>query len=131
MLDEIAHCSSDFFDAFGYPLTRFACSLSTALKIARNSDKGCDPVEAHRTTGILEPFPGTSDYTMVVSNTCPDDILYAISDRYALVKAEGPKIITQHRSGIRDVLDFNQYRCAHQDLPADRLLGCIIDLQTT
>lgn len=131
MLDEIAYCSHEFFDAFGYPLTRFACSLSTALKIARNSFEGCDPVvKAYKTDGILE-FPGTSGYTMVVSNTCHNDVLYAISDRYALLKAEGPKIITQHRSGILDVLDFNQYRCAHQNLPTDRLLGCVIDLQTT
>ena len=130
MLGEIQECRLDLSTQV-MPVDRFACSLNTATQIIQHTDtKHEDVLKAYGTGEALRPFPGLAEGIMVISDACPDGVLYAASKR-ALLKAEGPKIIRQDRSGTHTVLDFFQYKCAHEDLHAGRPLGCIIDLQTT
>ena len=75
---------------------------------------------------MLRPFPGMSDCTMVVSDACPDDVIYAVSEpNCSLLMADGPKIVSQDGSGGHVVRDFCGYR--YEGAPGAQS-GCAIDL---
>ena len=129
-LREILECRAAFEDTFERRLTSIACSLNTAAKLT-----WCTPMyekieSACGTIGTVCEFPGMGDVRMVASGICPHNVLYAASE-HALLKHEGPKIISQSQPGIQAVRDFNLYKGAHEDPSEDRTLGFIIDLQTT
>lgn len=120
-------CTSEFFHAFGQQiLCRFACSLNTAVRIARDIRMGPDAVRRADRTGMLEPFPGMDAGGMVVSDACPDDVIYAVSaPNLAMLMADGPKIVSQDGSGGHIVRDFCGY--AYECAPGAQS-GCAIDL---
>lgn len=87
---------------------------------------GPDAVRRADRTGMLEPFPGMDAGGMVVSDACPDDVLYAVSaPNLAMLMADGPKIVSQDGSGGHIVRDFCGYR--YECAPGAQS-GCAIDL---
>lgn len=128
-LTEIEDCRSAFERAFGLRLTRFACSLNTAITIAGNMMPEPTFFEKACRNGGVCPFPGMPNATMAISTECPDDVLYAVSGvSRSLLQAEGPKIIKQNQSGTCTVLDYYQYKCVHEDATTDHPFGYKIDL---
>ena len=74
---------------------------------------------------MLELFPGMDAGGMVVSDACPNDVLYAVSEpNLALLMADGPKITSQDWSGGHVVRDFGY---AYEGAPGAQS-GCAIDL---
>ena len=138
MVEEIGRFVSQFESGLKLPPTHAACSPNTAMRIARNVGI-IDPhfEEACQTHGGEFDFPGFSSQSscvlkMVVSSACPDNVLYVTSKiSRILLKAEGPKITKQNRSGTHTVRDFCQYKCAYEDLSTDSPFACIVCLKTT
>lgn len=153
--NDIHQCRCEFARIFKLPLTRFACSGKTAVRIAQNTSAE-RYIESYATYGGVCYFPGMQGAIMYISNACADDVLYATSGNVppklsmstkvalgsvldtnsvelcGLVKAEGPKIIQQEDGQPTNyaVKDFCQHKCVHEDLPAYSRFGCIIDLET-
>ena len=127
-ITEIQHCCTAFHTPSSLPLDRFACSLNTAKKLARNLGPNLTPLQKDCiANGGVCDFPGLGP-TVAISPECPDDALYAVSGAsYSLFQAEGPKTLKQSQPGTCTVTDYYQYRRVH-DLPDDRRFGCIIEL---
>ena len=132
VLNEFGRFVEQFYETLKRPPTHAACSLKTAVRIARNADTGAPLFEeARRTGGGVCPFPGLAGLYMVISAACPDNVLYVTSEMLpVLLRAEGPKIIKRGESGALAVTDFFQYKCAYEELQTDSPFACIIDLQT-
>ena len=128
-LIEISECRVAFMNTFKRPLDRVACSLDTATELTRGTPTYDEIESAVGTNGMVCPLPCMEGTTMVIATACPRNVLYAAS-KYALLKYEGPKIISQNQSGIHTVRDLNLHKCAHEDPSGNETLGFIIDLHT-
>lgn len=138
--NELQIMKNQFMEAYDMLLTHAACSPNTAMAIAQNTwteENTLNKVSAFRTSGGVRAFPGLSDTTMVVSQIVPDNVLYfTCKPSGILVKAEGPKISKAWEDNnkytqMASQLDFNQYKCAHEDITnIKRRFGVIVDLST-
>ena len=130
-LNEFGRFAEQFFETLKRPPTHAACSLKTAVRIARNA-RTRTPLfeEACRAGGGVCPFPDLASPYMVISAACQDDVLYVTSQMLpVMLRAEGPKII-RHEPGALAVTDFFQHKCAYEDLQTDSPFACIVDLHT-
>ena len=129
MLTEIESCCSAFLRTFQSKLTHFACSPNTAPTIAWNTKHRTSLFDKACSTGRgVCPFPGLSGPTMAISNACPTNVIYAVSNVPSpMLRLEGPKTITQNQSETCTVQDFYLYKCVYDVLHIDYPLGCIIE----
>ena len=135
--NEIQIMKNLFMEENDLMLTHGACSPNTAMEIAQNTwtqPNTIFSVEAYRTNGGTRPFPGVSETTMVISQILPDNVIFwSCKPSGVLTKAEGPKISKAWEdnnkfTNVAAQLDFNQYKCAHEDLDTNKLsrkFGCI------